>query len=112
MRRTWILTSLGSVSIAGALAVGLTPVHDSLLIATTEWGPGGRPTISCGSPLLKKPPSYSAPFEGIRLQGNDPCSVRRDHRLLPVKILGGAGLLVLGAATADALWSRRRKTVH
>ena len=80
MRKYWILTSLGLLSIATALAIGFTPVHSSLLIAATENGPGGHPSISCGSALIKRPPTYSAPFTGMRLRQR---SVQRGPRPLP-----------------------------
>jgi hypothetical protein len=109
MRRYWILASLGALLIVVALAIGLTPVHSDLLFFANENGPGGDPSISCGSPLVKHPPIYGAPFEGLRLEGNDPCSLARDHRRLPVKIAGGAGLVLLAAASVDALSARRRR---
>ena len=111
MRRFWVLLFVGVLLVAVALVIGVTPVHGSLDILATENGPGGHPSISCGSPLFKQPASYRAPFTGLRLEGNDPCSLARDHRRGPVKILGGAGLLVLAAASADALLARRRRSV-
>lgn len=110
MRKYWILTSLGLLSIVIALVVGFTPVHSSLLIGANENGPGGHPSISCGSPLIKRPPSYSPPFTGMRLEDNDPCSLARDHRRLPVKIAGGAGLVVAAAGSIGLLVTRRRAT--
>lgn len=108
MRRYRILASLGALLIVVALAIGLTPVHGSLLITSDEYGQGGRPSISCGSALLKHRPTYSAPFTGLRLDGNDPCSVARDHRRRPVEITGGVGVVFLAAALIDALVGRRR----
>jgi len=108
MRPYWVLASLGALLIVIALAIGLTPVRGSLQIVANENGPGGHPSISCGSPLVKRHPTYSAPFTGMRLEGNDPCSLARDHRRRPVEIAGGAGLVLLAAASIGALVTRRR----
>lgn len=106
--RFWVLLMLALLSLSIALVIGLWPVHVTITIGGTENGPGGTPTVSCGSPLFKQRATFSAPFTGIRYDGNDPCSLTRDHRRLPVKILGGAGLVLLASWAGDAFLTRRR----
>lgn len=106
MRRYWILVSLGALLIGVALAIGLTPVHGSLVI-------GFEPSsISCGSSLIKRAPVDSVSPARLPFVGSDPCSLARDHRRLPVKILGGAGAVLLAAASLEALLTGRRESAE
>jgi hypothetical protein len=97
----------GSILLAASIAVGLWPVTVGAGIIQANSG-GVRTSISCGSPLFKSHPVYSAPFGAIRTPRFDDCSRTRDHRRLPVKILGSSGLVcvVVGVGVYGA---RRRK---
>ena len=99
----------GLLLVAAALVIGVVPVHERFQLLCTENGPCGTASATCGSPLFKERASYKAPFEGIRFEGHDPCSLDRDHRRGPIKIVGGAGVLVLAAGSADAVLIRRRR---